>query len=65
MQTTNLQLIQEVNALKQQLSMYTMPTKFATGDRKAGVSQASRMSGALGGMDSARTLTQSYLYSLK
>lgn len=35
MRTTNLQLMQEIDTLKQKLSLYTMPTRAISEDRKS------------------------------
>jgi hypothetical protein len=65
MKTTNLQLIQEVDSLKKQLDLYSMPTKFFANERKTPSLKTNNYSSMNIALNSARSAIEESIYSIK
>jgi hypothetical protein len=66
MQTTNIQLMQEINSLRQQLSTYSLPTKMRFDEKKPfsmNKSQAINFNGDT--LNSVRSVIENSIFSLK
>lgn len=67
MRTTNIQLMQEISALKQKLSLYTMPTRVMNDENKMVSTYRELMPGEsnLNTVRSVRSAIENSIFSLK
>jgi hypothetical protein len=64
MRTTNLQLMQEISALKQKLSLYTMPTRAKNDDKRIISSYGELVTGE-SNLNTVRSNIQNSIFSLR
>ena len=64
MRTTNIQLMQEINALKQKLSLYSMPTR-AINDENRMISSYRELMPAESNLNTVRSTIQNSIFSLR
>ena len=62
MKSTNMQLIKELNMIKQNMSMFTMPTKI---DEKRHYSNLSEMGGGNTALNTVRSAKENTFHSFK